>query len=169
MNLGRTSDFHHLFSLDKRGRVELQSHNSAQHYLGPSISKDLSNVHAYCGPHCSGNEELDGVNNNTRSRQRTSGLTWVEISRSVSDAGLTSVKSCPAADAISEPADWMAGCMRGASVSGLKVESGDGKVKEFSVVTSSICSIEDCMMFARAFNSAIASCGTLPRRVKHLT
>jgi hypothetical protein len=59
--------------------------------------------------------------------------------------------------------------MRGASDSGLKVESGDGKVKELAVVTCSICSIEDCMMFARAFNSAIASCGTLPGRVKRLT
>ena len=57
--------------------------------------------------------------------------------------------------------------MRGASDSGLKVESGDGKVKELAVVTSSICSIEDCMMFASAFNSAMASCGTLPGRVKH--
>ena len=70
---------------------------------------------------------------------------------------------------MSEPADRMAGCMRGASDSGLKVESGDGKVKELAAVTSSICSIEDCMMFARAFNSAIAFCGALPRRVKHLT
>jgi hypothetical protein len=63
----------------------------------------------------------------------------------------------------------MAGCMRGASDSGLNVESGDGKVKELAVVTSSICSIEDCMILTRAFNSAMASCGTLPRRVKHLT
>ena len=59
--------------------------------------------------------------------------------------------------------------MRGASDSGLKVKSGDGKVKNLAVVTSSICSIEDCMMFASAFNSAMASCGTLPGRVKHLT
>jgi hypothetical protein len=51
----------------------------------------------------------------------------------------------------------MAGCMRGASDSGLNVESGDGKVKELAVVTSSICSIEDCMILARAFNSAKAS------------
>ena len=63
----------------------------------------------------------------------------------------------------------MAGCMRGASVSGLKVESGDGKVKKLAVVTSSICSIEDCMMLARAFNSAMAFCGTLPRSKKGQT
>ena len=58
--------------------------------------------------------------------------------------------------------------MRGASDSGVNVESGGGKVKELVVVTSSICSIEDCMILARAFNSAMASCGTLPRRVEHL-
>ena len=59
--------------------------------------------------------------------------------------------------------------MRGASDSGLKVESGDGKTKELAAVTSLICSIEDCMMLARASNSAIAFRGALPRRVKHLT
>jgi hypothetical protein len=100
---------------------------------------------------------------------KTSRLTWDEISRRVNGAGLTSVMSCPAADAMSEPADWMAGCMRGASVSRLKVESGDGKVKQLAVVTCSICSIEDCIMLARAFNSAMAFCGTLPRRVKLLS
>jgi hypothetical protein len=63
----------------------------------------------------------------------------------------------------------MAECMRGASDSGLNVESGDGKMKELAAVTSSICSIEDCMMLPRAFNSAIAFCDTLQRRVKHLT
>jgi hypothetical protein len=52
--------------------------------------------------------------------------------------------------------------MRGASDSGLNVESGDGKVKELAVVTCSICSIEDCMIFPRAFNSAKASCETVP-------
>jgi hypothetical protein len=96
-------------------------------------------------------------------------LTCVEISRRVSGAGLTSVMSCAAADTMSEPADCMAGYMRRASVSGTKVESGDGKVKESAVVTSSICTIEDWMMFVRAFNAGMASCGTLPRRVKHLT
>jgi hypothetical protein len=86
----------------------------------------------------------------------------------VSDAGLTSVKSCPAADAISEPADRMAGCMRGASDSGLNVESGGGKTKQLTAVTSLICSIEDCMMLARASNSAIAFCGALPKRCQTL-
>jgi hypothetical protein len=52
----------------------------------------------------------------------------------------------------------------------LNVESGEGKVKELAVTTSSICSIEDCMMLERAFSSAKASCGTLMREdtVKHL-
>jgi hypothetical protein len=62
----------------------------------------------------------------------------------------------------------MAGCMRGASDSGVNVESGDGKVKKLVVVTSSICSIEYCMMLARAFNSEMASCGTLQKRIEHL-
>jgi hypothetical protein len=83
--------------------------------------------------------------------------------------GLTSVASCAAADVMSVLANRIAGCMRGASDSGLKVESGDGKVKELAITTSSICSIKVCMMFARAFNSAITSCVTLPGRVKHLT
>ena len=51
--------------------------------------------------------------------------------------------------------------MRGASDSGLNVESGDGKVKELVVTTASICSIEDCMMLARAFNSERESWATL--------
>ena len=82
----------------------------------------------------------------------------------MSGAGLTSVMSWAAADVMSEPADRMAGCIRGASDSGLKVESGDGKMKELAVTTCSICSIEVCMMFARAFNSAKVSWGTLLRR-----
>ena len=85
------------------------------------------------------------------------------MSRRVSGVGLTSVMSCPAADVISEPADRIAGCMRGASDSGLKFESGDGKMKELAVTTSSICSIEVCMMLARAFNSAKVSWVTLLR------
>jgi hypothetical protein len=55
----------------------------------------------------------------------------------------------------------MAGCMRGASDSRLNVEFGDGKVNELAVTTSSICWIEDCMMLARALNSARASWDTL--------
>jgi hypothetical protein len=37
--------------------------------------------------------------------------------------------SCAAADVMSDTADRMSGCMRGASDSRLKVESGEGKVK----------------------------------------
>jgi hypothetical protein len=65
--------------------------------------------------------------------------------------------SCAAADVMRDPADWMVGCMRGASDSMLNVESGEGKVKELAVTTASICSMEDCIILARAFNSAKAS------------
>ena len=56
----------------------------------------------------------------------TLGVTCIVISKSVSGAGLTSVMSCAAADVMSDPADKTAGCMRGASVSRLKVESEEG-------------------------------------------
>ena len=58
---------------------------------------------------------------------------------------------------------WNTGCMRGASDSRLKVESGEGKVRVLVDKSASICSIEDCMMLARAFNSAKASCDALKR------
>jgi hypothetical protein len=64
---------------------------------------------------------------------------------------------------MSDPADRMAGCMRGASDSRLKVESGEGMAKEFAVTTASICSIDDCIILARAFKSAKAFDDTLPR------
>ena len=60
------------------------------------------------------------------SREDTLSVTCIVISKSVSGAGLTSVMSCAAADVMSDPADAMAGCMRGASVSGLNVESEEG-------------------------------------------
>ena len=94
----------------------------------------------------------------------TSNLTCIVMSSSVSGAGLTSVMSCAAADVMNNPADWMAGCMRGASDSKLNCDSGEGKVKELAVTTASICSTDDCMRLARAFNSAKASCETLQRR-----
>ena len=65
--------------------------------------------------------------------------------------------SCAAAEVMSDPADRMAGCMRGASVSRLNVESEEGKVKELAVTVASICSTDDCMILARAFNSAKVS------------
>ena len=65
--------------------------------------------------------------------------------------------SCAAAELMSVPADWMSGCIRGASDSRLKVESGEGKVRLLVDKSASICSIEDCMMLARAFNWAKAS------------
>lgn len=96
-------------------------------------------------------------------------FTCIVISTSVSGAGLTSVVSCAAADVMSAPADWMEGCMRGASDSGLNVESGEGKVKELVETTASICSIDDCMILARVFSSVKASWDTLQRKaaVKH--
>jgi hypothetical protein len=69
--------------------------------------------------------------------------------------------SCAAAEVIDDPADWMAGCMRGASDSKLNGESEEGKLKLLAVTAVSICSTDDCMMLARAFNSANASCETL--------
>jgi hypothetical protein len=87
------------------------------------------------------------------------------ISTSVSGAGLTRVMSCAAADVMSAPADWMEGCMRGASDSRLNVESGEGKVKELAETTTSICSTDNCMILARFFNSVKASWDTLQRKV----
>ena len=58
--------------------------------------------------------------------QGTLSGTCIITSKSVSGAGLTRVMSCAAADVMSAPADAMAGCMRGASVWGVKIESGDG-------------------------------------------
>jgi len=78
-------------------------------------------------------------------------------------AGLASDMSCAAADVISDPAAWMSGCIRGASDSRLKVESEEGKVRVLADKSASICSIEDCMMLARAFNSAKASRDSLRR------
>lgn len=46
--------------------------------------------------------------------------------------------SWAAADLMRDPADWMAGCMSGASDSRLNVESGDGRVKELAFTTASI-------------------------------
>jgi hypothetical protein len=54
--------------------------------------------------------------------------TCIITSRSVSGAGLTSVMSCAAADVMNDPADWMTGSMRGASVSRLNVEPEEGNV-----------------------------------------
>ena len=91
-------------------------------------------------------------------------FTCIMISRSVSGAGRTSVMSCAAAEVINDPADRTAECMRGASDSRLNGKSGEGKLKEFAATAASICSTDDCMMFARVFNSAKASCETLPWR-----
>lgn len=85
------------------------------------------------------------------------------VSMSVTGAGLTSVMSCDAAEVMSDPADWIAGCMRGASDSRPNVESGEGKEKELAETTASICSTDDCMMLTRAFNSAKVSGSVLPK------
>ena len=75
--------------------------------------------------------------------------------------------SWAAADVMSSPADCMAGCMRGASDSKVKVDSGEGKLNELAVMTASICSTDDCMMLARVFNSAKASCEVLKRALSN--
>ena len=72
--------------------------------------------------------------------------------------------SCAAAEVIISPVDCMARCMRGASDSRLKVDSGEGKLSDLAVMSASICWIEDCIMLARFFNSAKASCEALRRR-----
>src|SRR5260221_13162813 len=71
---------------------------------------------------------------------------------------------CAAADVMSNPGDCMAGCMRGASDSRVNCDPGEGKVNELVVTTASICSTDDCIMSASAFNSAKASCEALQRR-----
>jgi len=93
----------------------------------------------------------------------TFSFTCIITSKTVSGVGLTSVTSCAAADVISELAEWMSGCMRGASDSNVNDEPEDGRTKELAVTTTSICSIDDCMMLARAFNSANASCDPLQK------
>ena len=108
------------------------------------------------------------VSNNPR-QWGTLSVTCIITSKSVRGAGLTSAVSCAAADAMSDPADAMAGCMRGASVSRLKIESGDGYVKELVVTVASICSTDEFMMLARAFNSAKASGSALQKRALLVT
>jgi hypothetical protein len=54
---------------------------------------------------------------------------------------------------MSDPADKMAGCMRGASVS-RQVESEEGKVMELAVTAASICSTDDCMILASSFGES---------------
>jgi hypothetical protein len=77
--------------------------------------------------------------------------------------------SWDAAEVINDPADRMAGCMRGASDSRLNGESGEGKLKELAVTAASICSTDDCMILARVLNSAKASCESLLWRVLSYT
>jgi hypothetical protein len=93
----------------------------------------------------------------------TFNFTCIAVSSTVRGAGLTSVMSCAAADVICSPADCMAGCMRGASDSRLKVDSGEGKLNELAVTRASICSTDDCIMSARLFNFTKVSCEALRR------
>ena len=143
-----------------------------QGYLGASIMKDLSNMCADRSTYCSRNMVLrcsDVVSNNPWPSLKTFNLTCNVVSSSVSGAGLTRVMSWAAADVMSSPADCMAGCMRGASDSKVKVDSGEGKLNELAVTTASICSTDDCMMLARVFNSTNASCEVLRRRALSIT
>ena len=93
--------------------------------------------------------------------RETFNLTCSAVSISVSGAGLTRVMSWAAAEVMSCPADCMAGCMRGASDSKVKVDSGEGKSNELAVTTASICSTDDCMMLTRDFNCTKPSCEAL--------
>jgi hypothetical protein len=61
----------------------------------------------------------------------------------------------------------MAGCMRDASDSRLKVDFGEGKLNGLAVMSASICWIDDCIMLARSFNSAKASCEALRRALSN--
>jgi len=65
---------------------------------------------------------------------------------------------------MSDPADTMSGCMRGASDSRLNGAFGEGKLKELAATAVSSCSIDDCMMLLRAFNSAKAFFESLQTR-----
>jgi len=91
-------------------------------------------------------------------------VTRITVSKSVSGAGLTSVMSWVAAEVMSDPTDRLAGCMRGASVSKLNVESGEVKVKQLAITAPSICSVDACMILAKAFNSAKASGRALSKK-----
>lgn len=77
--------------------------------------------------------------------------------------------SCAAADVMSDPADCMAGCMRGASESRLKYDPGEGKVKELAITADLICSTDDCIMSASDSNSAKVSFATLQMRILSTT
>ena len=172
MNTGGLGNFQHVFSLHNRAQMQLQIDDWVYHYLGASIPKNLSRMRTYRSSHRSRKVELQYfrvVSDNLWHRGGPFNFTCIVISTSVSGAGLTSVVSCAAADVMSAPADWMEGCMRGASDSGLNVESGEGKVKELVETTASICSIDDCMILARVFSSVKASWDTLQRKaaVKH--
>jgi hypothetical protein len=123
-------------------------------------------MHAYRSSQGRRNLELQYsyVVSKNQCQQETFNLTCIVISKTVSGAGLTSVMSCAAADVMSDPADWMAGCMRGASDSRVNVEFGEGKVKELAETTASICSTDDCMMLTRAFSSARTPGSALQKR-----
>ena len=120
-------------------------------------------MHTGRNTHCATDMELrrSHVVSNRLCLRNLRPLTCISTSSTVIGAGLTSVISCAAADVMSNPADCMAGCMRGASDSKLNGDSGEGKVNELAVTTASICSTDDCIILARVFNSTKASCKTL--------
>jgi|SRR6266702_391259 len=91
-------------------------------------------------------------------------FTCITTSRTTNGAGLTSVMSCAAAEVMSDPADCMLGCMRGASDSRLNGAFDEGKTKALALTTASILSTEDCMMLARVLSSAKTSWDILSSR-----
>jgi len=140
--------------------------DEAKRYLGTRITKDLSDMRVGRSPECRRNVKLHfpHVISCNAWAQRTFDITCIITSKTVSGAGLTIIVSCAAAEVMRDPADKMSGCMRGVSDSGLNGESEEGKAKELEATTASICSIDDCMMLARAFSSAKASFDALRRK-----
>jgi len=72
----------------------------------------------------------------------TFSFSCIITSKTVSGAGLTSVTSCATEGVISELAEWISGCMRGATDSKVNDEPEKGRTKELAVTTASICSID---------------------------
>src|ERR1700761_7543277 len=111
-------------------------------YLGARIPKDLCGMYTHCSTHCSGNVELNNPRHGAvRSVCDCQGIirfTCIVISQTTCGAGLTRVISCAAAEVTSDPADWMSGCMRGASDSRVNGVFDEGRTEELAVRAPSI-------------------------------
>ena len=130
INLGRLGNFRHVFPLYNKvlsvGLDRFFGHNIT---LGPAsrrISATCTLIAVRNAVETWNFNIQTSLANNDHGCEGDTLRTCIETSKTVSGAGLTSVMSWAAADVMSDPADRMAGCMRAASVSGLKIESGDG-------------------------------------------